>query len=93
MLKIGDGSIMAQKLIANDKNDYFRAMKFYHSTLYIVGDTSSVIKWYLDGSEPADYNRTAAFILKVNCDLQEISCLKANNYDTKKPVYTNTGLW
>jgi hypothetical protein len=44
-LKINDGTLMKQKFILGNDNDYFRAIKFNRNSLFIVGDTMSIFPW------------------------------------------------
>ena len=90
-MKINDGTLMKQKVIAGNDQDYFRAIKFHRNTLYILGDTLSIFKY--NAGTPPVLLRSATFIMKTNCDLVEFDCLKNDYLGTKQPLFANNGEW
>lgn len=83
---------MKQRFFNYNKDDYFRTVKLVKSTLFILGDTDSVIPWAA-GPAPANYNRRAAIVFKTNLDLMETNCVNTDYLTTTFPLYTSDGLW
>jgi hypothetical protein len=95
-LKINDGALMKQKFSPGNGDDFFRAIRFHRNTIYAVGDTMSFYRWLpsqSNASPPPGLARSKTFILKVNCDLLEMSCLQTDYLATKAGIHTTSGHW
>ncbi|TNV86233.1 hypothetical protein FGO68_gene7989 [Halteria grandinella] len=92
VLKVGDGTILKQRFFTANKDDWFHSIKLVRDTLYILGDTTSVIPWAA-GPDPVDYVRRAAIVFKMNIDLIEANCWGSDYWASKFPIFDNTGRW
>lgn len=92
VLKVGDGTLLKQRFFTGNNDDWFRSIRLIRDTLYILGDTTSIIPWDA-GPTPVGSPRQAAFVFKMNADLLEVDCWKTDYLATKFPIYDNTKLW